>query len=153
MGRIVYHGTWSGGAPHEYEAPFHAGTMQATDDRAYDQVMAGEVPENSIKQVHAYEISKTAPISRTLYNDPDAVAKDGYPAPRRVPQDREDKIYRYKNIREDRGSTSYVIPAHFVGNHVKHLGVQFQRFHGDDNYLDTLLSAASTMVGGKYKAE
>lgn len=148
MGKIVYHGTFSGNAPHEYGEPFHAGTMRATDDRSADQITHGEVEEPAIRQVHAYEISDDAPMSRRIWADPDDYPDTG---PNVVPEYNEKRIYPYKNSREDRGSTSYVIPSGFVGNHVKHLGVQFQGFHGNDEQHDTMMNAVSTMVGGPFK--
>ena len=159
MGKIVYHGTFEEHAPHEYGGTFHAGTLRATDDRSYDQIMGGEVEEPAIRQVHAYEISDDAPVSRRTWGDPDVGflraswerdGEDGPPTPE-VPEHKENRIYPYKNAREDRGSTSYVIPSGFVGNHVKHLGVQFQGFHGNDEQHDTMMNAISTMVGGPFK--
>lgn len=141
MGKIVYHGTFSGKAPHEHGEPFHAGSMAATDDRAADQLMAGEVEEPAIRQVHGYEISDDAPMSRHTWSDPDAGSNV-------VPEHKDNRIYPYKNDREDRGSTSYVIPSGFVGKHVKHLGVQFQGLHGNDEQYNAVMGAISSMVGG-----
>jgi hypothetical protein len=69
-----------------------------------------------------------------------------------VPEFNEKRIYPYKNVREDRGSTSYVIPSGFVGKHVKHLGVQFQGLHVDsyEDY-DAVMGGISSMLGGKFK--
>lgn len=145
MPKIVYHGTFGEHAPHEYGEPFHAGTMRATDDRSYDQIMAGEIEEPAIRQVHGYEISDDAPTASSTYDDP--MSSGEY----KVPETSQTRIYPYKNEREDRGSTSYVIPSSFVGNHVKHLGVQFQGFHGNDEQHDALMGAISTMVGGPFK--
>jgi hypothetical protein len=151
MPKIVYHGTFSEGAPHEWlQETFHAGTMRSTEDRAADQMMGGEVEPPSIRRVHAYEISDSAPMSRREWSDPDVVVKGDY-APN-VPQHKENRIYPYKNLREDRGSTSYVIPTGFVGNKVKHLGVQFQGLYTENNEdYDKFMGALSTMVGGKFK--
>jgi hypothetical protein len=154
MGKIVYHGTFSEGAPHEYDQTFHAGSMAATDDRSADQMMGGEVEAPAIRQVHAYEISDTAPMSRRTWADPDAgfarvVKPEAGGAVPEVPEHKENRIYPYTNIREDRGSTSYVIPSAFVGTHVKHLGVQFQGLHADDDDYDATMKAISTMLGGK----
>ena len=147
MGKIVYHGTFSGGAPHEYGGTFHAGTMRSTDDRANDQTMYGEVEEPAIRQVHAYEISDDAPASKKMWKDPTFYeGETGV-----VPEHKDNRIYPYVNELEDRGSTSYVIPSGFVGKHVKHLGVQFQGFHGNDEQHDTMMNAVSTMVGGPFK--
>lgn len=157
--KIVYHGTFGGQAPHEYGGTFHAGTMRATDDRAADQLMAGEVEEPAIRQVHAYEISDSAPMSRRTWGDPDVGftratwerdGEDGPPTPE-VPEHKENRIYPYKNDGEDRGSTSYVIPSKFVGKHVKHLGVQFQGLHGNDEQYNAVMNAITTMSGGKFK--
>ena len=149
MGKIVYHGTFSEGAPHEYDQTFHAGSMAATEDRSADQIMGGEVEAPAIRQVHAYEISDTAPTSRLMWKDPDAGSFYDYLGGIKVPEHKENRIYPYKNMREDRGSTSYVIPSAFVGTHVKHLGVQFQGLHADDDGYDATMNAISTMLGGK----
>ena len=160
MGKIVYHGTFGEHAPHEYGGTFHAGTLRATDDRSADQIMGGEIEAPAIRQVHGYEISDDAPMSRRTWGDPDVGftraswerdGEDGPPAPE-VPEHKDNRIYPYKNDREDRGSTSYVIPSGFVGKHVKHLGVQFQGLHTDsDEDYDTMMNAVSTMVGGPFK--
>ena len=148
MGKIVYHGTFSEDAPHAYGGTFHAGSMRATDDRSADQITHGEIEEPAIRQVHAYEISDDAPMSRRTWGDPDDFIDENTTA---VPEHKENRIYPYSNAREDRGSTSYVIPSGFVGKHVKHLGVQFQGFHGNDEQHDTMMNAISTMVGGPFK--
>jgi hypothetical protein len=159
MPKVVYHGTFSESAPHEYGVTFHAGTMNATHDRSYDQIMAGEVSEPAIRQVHSYEISDTAPMSKRIWSDPDIGftrvenRNEGLDEPvPEVPEHKENRIYPYRNIREDRGSTSYVIPSSFVGNHVKHLGVQFQDLHTEsDKDYNNFMGALSVMSGGRYK--
>lgn len=155
MPKVVYHGTFEGEPPHTWGEPFHAGTMRATEDRSYDQVMAGEVEAPAIRQVHAYEISDDAPMSKRVWGDPDVgwsiKRKEDGPSPTPVPEDNEKRIYPYKNEREDYGSTSYVIPSGFVGKHVKHLGVQFQGFLGDDEQHDAVMNAITSMTGGKVK--
>ena len=152
MGKIVYHGTFSEYAPHEYgHETFHAGTMQATDDRSADQIMGGEVEEPAIRQVHAYEISDNAPMSKRTWDDPMSGMFGSSGKSKPAPEYSEKRIYPYKNIREDKGSTSYVIPSGFVGKHVKHLGVQFQGFHGNDEQHDAVMSAITAMSGGKVK--
>lgn len=158
MGNIVYHGTFNDKAPHEHGGTFHAGSMRSTADRSYDQLMAGEVEEPAIRQVHGYEISDDAPMSRRTWGDPDVGflrathERDGEDAPTpEVPEHKDNRIYPYINDREDRGSTSYVIPSGFVGKHVKHLGVQFQDFHGNDEQHAALMNAITAMVGGKIK--
>lgn len=148
MARIVYHGTFSESPPHEYGEPFHAGTLRSTDDRAADQLMGGDVEEPAIRQVHAYEIGENAPMSRRVWDDPLARNyrdPNAYP----VPEHKENRIYPYKNIREDRGSTAYVIPSHFVGNHVKYLGVQFQGLHASDEQYNSVMNAITVMSGGR----
>lgn len=148
MGKIVYHGTFSDAAPHEWDQPtFHAGTFASTEDRSADQIMGGEIEAPAIRRVHAYDISDTAPMSRREWSDPDVKVK-GESSPN-VPQHKENRIYPYKNLREDYGSTSYVIPTDFVHRYVNHLGVQFQGFHGSDEQERSLMNAISTMVGGK----
>jgi hypothetical protein len=151
MPKIVYHGTFSEDAPHEYgHETFHAGTMRSTEDRAADQMMGGEVEPPSIRRVHGYEISDEAPMSKRTWDDPMESMHGGEGNP--VPEFNEKRIYPYTNIREDRGSTSYVIPSRFVGNKVKHLGVQFQGLYteNDEDY-DKFMGALSTMAGGKFK--
>lgn len=150
MPKIVYHGTFSEHPPHEYDEPFHAGTMRAADDRAEDQLMGGEVEEPAIRQVHAYEISDDAPMSKRIWDDP-MTGMHGPNGSKPVPEFNEKRIYPYKNDREHRGSTSYVIPSWFVGKHVKHLGVQFQGLHGNDEQYDSVMNAITSMVGGKIK--
>jgi len=145
MPKIVYHGTYEGSPPHRWGEPFHAGTMKATDDRSYDQVMGGEVSAPAIRQLHAYEISDDAPMSKRVWADPDEWTHDT------VPEHKGNRIYPYKNMREDRGSISYVIPSNFVGNHVKHLGIQFQAVFGEDEDHSAVMNAVSTMVGGPSK--
>ena len=152
MGKIVYHGTFSDNPPHEFGEPFHAGTLNATDDRAADQIMGGEVKEPAIRQVHAYEISDDAPMSRRVWDDPMAGMFDSEgDKAKRVPEYNEKRIYPYKNIREDRGSISHVIPSGFVGQHVKHLGVQFQGLHASDEQYDATMDAITVMSGGKLR--
>lgn len=150
MGKIVYHGTFSEYPPHEYgHETFHAGTMRATDDRAADQLMGGEVGEPAIRQVHAYEISDDAPVSKRVWDDPMKglfrSSEKAHPAPLY----NEKRIYPYTNIREDRGSTSYVIPSGFVGKHVEYMGVQFQGLHASNEDYDTIMHAIAAMGGGK----
>ena len=150
--KIVYHGTWSDEPPHVYGETFHAGTMAATEDRAADQMMGGEVEEPAIRRVHAYEISDSAPMSRRVWSDPDIgslrAGHDYEKTTPKVPEHKENRIYPYTNIREDRGSTSYVIPSSFVGKHVKHLGIQFQGFYGSDEQEKAMLNATTGMLGG-----
>lgn len=150
MGKIVYHGTFSEGAPHEYGETFHAGTLRSTDDRAADILMARGVERPAIRQIHGYEISDDAPMSKRVWDDPlEGIygPKDSKP----VPEFNQKRIYPYKNDREDSGSTSYVIPSGFVGKYVKHLGVQFQGFHANDEQHTALMNAMTTMVGGSVK--
>jgi hypothetical protein len=82
-----------------------------------------------------------------MWSDP---LNENHDDPPIVPEYSQKRIYPYKNEREDKGSTSYVVPSNFVGNHVKHLGIQFQHFTmaGDYNH-EVAVNAISTMVGGK----
>lgn len=145
MGKIVYHGTFSDQPPHEYaQETFHAGTMEATEQRLEDEMSHGmDVPEMPVWSVHKYEISENAPVSRRTWSDPMAFPREGAPAA--VPEHKENRIYPYTNIREDRGSTSYVIPSNFVGGHVKHLGVQFRGMVGYQG--EAMVDAAKAMLG------
>lgn len=145
MSKIVYHGTFSDQPPHMYGETFHAGTLLSTDDRAADQIDAGEVEVPAIRQVHKYQITDRAPMSKVLREDPMFFKDPGMA----VPEDRTDKIYPYVNAREDRGSASYVIPSSFVGDRVKYMGLQFQGLHAEDEDYDTIMNAISTMSGGK----
>jgi len=146
MGKIVYHGTHSEEAPHTYGEPFHAGTIAAAYDRLADESMNGML-EAPTSRIHKYEIADDAPTSRGTWADPMDDYSDG---PTVVPEYNQKRIYPYKNAREDRGSTSYVIPSDFVGKHVKHLGIQFQHFtSGGDYGHEAAVNAMSIMVGGK----
>lgn len=160
--KIVYHGTLSEEAPHEHGYPFHAGTLRAADDRLGDEMSNGvdwSEANRGIASIHAYEVSDTAPTSRRVWGDPDNGFDRAYheregedaPVPE-VPEHKTNRIYPYTNAREDRGSTSYVIPSNFVGKHVKHLGVQFQQIVNPyDGRAEAVYNAMSTMSGGKYK--
>lgn len=149
MGKIVYHGTFGDKPPHVYGTPFHAGTMSAAYDRIDAEMSdagAGLTSEPTYK-IHKYEILDNAPTSRKMWDDPG----DGFThGPNAVPEFNQKRIYPYKNEFEDKGSTSYVIPSNFAGNHVKHLGIQFQHFsQGGDYGHEVAVNAISTMVGGK----
>jgi hypothetical protein len=149
MGKIVYHGTFSDEPPHVYGNPFHAGTVSAAYDRIHGEIQnAGAGGEDEATyRIHKYEISDNAPTSRKTWDDPG----DGFThGPNDVPQSNQQRVYPYKNRYEDKGSTSYVVPSNFVGNHVKHLGIQFQHFsQGGDYGHEVAVNAISTMVGGK----
>lgn len=140
MGRIVYHGTFAEKAPHEYDQPtFHVGTRKAAEERLAEAEELG-----GIATIYAYEIGDKAPTSRQSWEDP----LDRWNP---VPEHRTGRIYPYTNIGEDEGSTSYVIPTKFVGNHVKHLGPQFQEPRG---HLGDLIADTTTiMSGGKAKKQ
>jgi hypothetical protein len=153
MGKIVYHATHSDEAPHAYGEPFHAGTLNAAYDRLEDEQSNGMLAEMMLNKewatsrIHKYEIADNAPTSRGTWADPLDDYRDG---PTVVPEYSQKRIYPYKNTREDRGSTSYVIPSDFVGNHVKHLGIQFQHFTNFGDYgHEAAVNAMSIMVGGK----
>jgi len=156
MGKIVYHSSLSEKAPHEYGERFHAGTNKAANDRLDDEIEHGMDwdPEGTgkaqvgIGQIHAYEISDSAPISRHTWSDPD-IGSRGYLD--RVPEHKDNRIYPYKNNREDKGSTSYVIPAAFVGNHVKHLNTQQFLINADADSEKSFMGAISVMAGGPFK--
>ena len=149
MGKIVYHGTFSDEPPHTYGEPFHTGTMAAAYDRIDTEIQdngAGLKSEPTFR-IHKYEISDNAPTSRATWNDP---ANDYGYGPNVVPEFNQKRIYPYSNAYEDKGSTSYVIPSNFVGNHVKHLGIQFQHFSSGGDYgHEAAVNAMSIMVGGK----
>jgi hypothetical protein len=155
MGKIVYHGTVEGKAPHEHGYPFHAGTFRAANDRLDDEISHGVDwdPEGTgksqvgIGQIHSYEISDSAPTSKRLWEDPMFYENEN----RAVPEHKQNRIYPYKNEREDRDSTSYVIPSGFVGNHVKHLNTQQFLINADADSEKSFMSAISTMVGGPFK--
>lgn len=138
MGKIVYHGTFSQEAPHAYNEPFHAGTLRSAYDRLDEAEELG-----GVEAVHGYEISDNAPTSRKMWADP---LDDYDDSPTQVPEYNQKRIYPYKNTVEDKGSTSYVIPSKFVGNHVKHLGVQFQALAGPGGQV--IGQAMQQMVGG-----
>ena len=149
MGKIVYHATHSDEAPHAYGEPFHAGTLNAAYDRLEDEQTNGMM-EAPTSRIHKYEIADSAPTSRRTWFDPMGGWEEDYDGEPIVPEHNQKRIYPYKNEREDRGSTSYVIPSDFVGNHVKHLVIQFQHFTNFGDYgHETAVDAMSTMVGGK----
>lgn len=151
--KIVYHGTLSEEAPHEHGYPFHAGTLASADERLADEIQNGDGPyQTGVASIHAYEVDDATPTSRHVWGDP-LFRKTGrdYDAHRAVPEHKENRIYPYKNAHEDSGSTSYVIPSNFVGKHVKHLGVQFQRIVNPyDGRAEAVYNAMSTMSGGRY---
>lgn len=156
MAKIVYHGTLSGNAPHTWGDPFHAGTENAAYKRLNDEddyeSMWGDDDEDSgsdlgVAQVHAYEIKNTAPTSRRVWQDPEEFQDPNLA----VPETKRNRIYPYTNEVEDRGSTSYVIPSEFVGNHVKYLGVQFQTLtgHPSQESENSVYNAMTIMSGGR----
>jgi len=147
--KIVYHGTFSEYPPHEYEqGTFHAGTIEATEQRLEDEMGHGvDIPDMPVWSVHKYEISEGAPMSRRTWSDPIiGISRHNYEgAPPPVPEHGTNRIYPYTNIREDRGSTSYVIPSNFVGGHVKYLGTQFRGMVGYQG--EAIVDAAKAMLG------
>ena len=139
----VYHSTFSDKAPHEHGDTFHAGTIRAAWDRLDESTEQG-----GIVRYHQYAISRNAPFSKKLWEDPIHPNKA-----KRVPEDKNSRVHAYTNEVEDPGSRSYVIPSNFVGNHVKHLGPQFnggqQELRGPGGQI--IANAISTMVGGPFK--
>lgn len=126
--KIVYHGTVENEPPHVHGFPFHAGSKRAAQERIDDEISHGmsvDEPTRVTASYHAYEIDDESPMSKRTWQDP-MFYQDERKA---VPEHKENRIYPYTNEREDRGSTSYVIPSSFVGKHVKHLGVQFKEFY------------------------
>jgi hypothetical protein len=129
--KIVYHGTWSDKPPHEYDKPFHAGTERA----AHDRLSSGEgIPEGMgwMQTVHAYEIDDKD-VEPTLYSDPhygdtySNIWKEKTPPHTRKAPETPNRIVKYLNDHEDRGSTSYLIPrSAYEEGRVRHMGVQFQ---------------------------
>lgn len=146
--KIVYHGTLSDQPPHEYGQPFHAGTLQAANDRLDDEISHGvdwdEVPVG-IATIHKYEVAEKTPMSRRTWDDPMFPA--GEPNSTPVPEHKTNRIYSYVNSREDINNPSYVIPSNFVGGHVKHLGVQFQQVVGSKGAPDTVYNTVKSMLG------
>jgi len=138
MRRIVYHGTLAGKAPHMVSENqlFHAGTKESALDRILHKMEdSGTWDDEYIPgsaQIHAYEIQKSAPMSKRMFGDPN----DGNP----VPEGNIRKIHRYWNNVEDPGSTSLVIPTKFVGDYVRHLGPQFS------NNLDNVINKAKQYI-------
>jgi hypothetical protein len=150
MPKIVYHGTVSGEAPHTWGSPFHAGTYEAANDRLDDEIEHGvdwDPEEIGIGQIHEYEISDKAPMSKRTWEDPMFYENEN----RAVPEHKENRIYPYENAREDKGSTSYVIPSSFVGNHVKHLSTQQFFINAKIQDEKDIMKAISVMSGGRYK--
>ena len=155
MGKIVYHGTVESEAPHTYGYPFHAGTLRAANDRLDDEIQHGVDwdPEGTgkaqigIGRIHSYEVSDNAPTSKRTWEDPMFYENEN----RAVPEHKQNRIYPYTNEREDRDSTSYVIPSTFVGTHVKHLSTQQFLINADKDNHNSFMGAISTMVGGPFK--
>lgn len=154
MGKIVYHGTVSNAAPHEHGYPFHAGTLRAANDRLDDEISHGvdwedgsDTPRLAIGQIHAYEISDSAPTSKKTWEDPMFYENET----KAVPEHKENRIYPYSNAQEDRGSTSYVIPSGFVGNHVKHLNTSQFLINATKERETDFMNAITAMSGGKIK--
>ena len=48
MGKIVYHGTFGGHAPHEYGGTFHAGTMRASHETDEGELWADSMVNRGI---------------------------------------------------------------------------------------------------------
>ena len=145
-GLRVYHSTFSDKAPHEHDehgGTFHAGTIRAAWDRLDESTEQG-----GIVRYHQYAISRNAPFSKKLWEDPIHPNKA-----KRVPEDKTSRVHAYTNEVEDPGSRSYVIPSKFVGAHVKYLGPQFnqggQELRGPGG--EVIANAISTMVGGPFK--
>lgn len=151
MPKIVYHGTFSDAPPEDWaQETFHAGTKRSAYDRLSDEEAHGidwDEIGTGIARGYAYEVSDTAPMSKVLRDDPMFPETPGM----EVPEDRTDKIYPYKNAREDEGSTSYVIPTGFVGRHVKPLGLQFQYVVGGRENEKAVMNAITAMSGGRVK--
>ena len=149
MKKVVYHGTLERQAPHEHGYPFHAGTLKAANDRLDDEMESGVdwdpegtgTPQIGVGQVHAYEISDNAPTSRRVWEDPK------FETNKSVPEHSQTRVYPYKNAVEDKGSTSYVIPAAFVGNHVKHLNTTQFLINADKQQHDGIMSGMASMLG------
>ena len=139
MGKIVYHGSFSEEPPHMYGETFHTGTLQAAHDRLDEAQEWG-----GLASIYKYRISDSAPTSRATWADPLHDYADG---PTVVPEYNQKRIYPYKNAVEDKGSTSYVVPSNFVGNHVQYLGVQFQEARGEGG--EVITRALRTMLGAK----
>lgn len=150
-GITVYHGTLSEQAPHnvfQHAGAFHAGTRKAAVDRLIDQdaLQPGdEGLEVSQPQIHVYEIMPDTPVSMLTYSDPDyglsdidytkpAVAKVAKYSSKGLLVNRGNitrSIKKYKNLIEDPGSTSYLIPTQMVPNRIRHLGTQFYGYNPD----------------------
>lgn len=150
--RVVYHGTWYKGVPHEIEQPeFHAGTYQAALDRIKDPNLFGDLHEietNDKATIHAYELREKP--SHLIYDDPHFESWQESNVPKqyreRLPmlnkmQSKmvdpmivtehasrwgQGPIRRYTNLYEDPGSISYLIPKYAVRQRrVRYLGPQF----------------------------
>ena len=153
--KIVYHATLSDDPPHVYGEPFHAGTYRSAHDRLDDEITYGvdwqpeneKYPNLGVGTIHEYEVSDKAPTSRRTWEDPMYFDDES----KAVPEHKQNRIYPYKNEREDKGATSYVIPSNFVGNHVKHLNKEQFLINDIHDRGDTVYNTMSTMVGGRKK--
>lgn len=133
---------------------FHAGTINAALERvAFLKVgdLESDIDlgyEPSYKAyMHAYEVPKKL-VSLMTFEDPDNQAYDevttanDYVEALQVKEHRTDKVNKYINRWEDKGSLSYVIPHNLVQRGgVRHLNTQQFEIHPDDVYAnrDTLI--------------
>lgn len=134
----IFHGSYSDKPPHEYdsEPAFHAGTFDAALDRlaSSEQDASDAGMDINNPKMHAYEVHVQP--SMMQYEDPYEPSH----TPKNKPYMTEmqvntgenwesapQRILKYTNRFEDKGSTSYVIPKHFVEQgYVKYLGNQFR---------------------------
>ena len=133
---------------------FHAGTINAALERVgflkvgdLESSIDGGYEPSYKAYMHAYEVPKKH-VSLMTFEDPDNQAydevttADDYVEALQVKEHRTDKVNKYKNRWEDKGSLSYVIPHNLVQRGgVRHLNTQQFDVHPDDVYAnrDTLI--------------
>jgi len=147
---LVFHASFSRTPPHELEpvsddpnqsgfgGGFHAGTEKAALDRirglykqGFDTVYGLPLDDSTM---HTYEVH--GGVDSTIHDDPMA-SRYFKNSPRQrhgikneplpeLPTNRDDKVFQYRNLYEDPGSTSFFIPRRMVEEgKVTHLSSQF----------------------------
>jgi len=151
---VVYHGSMDETPPHNDPTSvgltdryfgFHAGTINAALERVgFIAATERETEEEpTFAYMHAYEIPKNK-LSLMTYEDPHnqdyddlGEVPESYNEAMQVKETRPDRVNKYINRWEDKGSMSYVVPPQLVWDgHVKHLSTQQFKVRSDDVYLE-----------------
>ena len=138
----IYHASPSKTPPHVLQGlrqssmpTFHAGTLDAaleraafqtktTHDEHYEDLSEQGIADDNDgpdyeKYMHVYEIPSREHVSLATFGDPHAAGYDEERNPEHIEgwevnQRRTDKANKYRNEWEDKGSTSFVVPAQLV---------------------------------------